>query len=185
VAFQVGDDLVMWLALAGAGAIAGFFILNFPLGLIFLGDGGAYFLGFYVAELAILLINRNPQVSPMFVLLVCIYPIFETLFSIYRKKFLKGISPGVPDGVHLHMLLYRRIMRWAVGRRGKRSLERRNSMTSPYLWMLCMLAVVPAMLFWRHTEVLAVCIGLFALTYVLVYRSIVRFRTPWFLAGRR
>ena len=186
VAFQVGDDLVMWLALAGAGAIAGFFILNFPLGLIFLGDGGAYFLGFYVAELAILLINRNPQVSPMFVLLVCIYPIFETLFSIYRKKFLKGISPGVPDGVHLHMLLYRRIMRWAVGPSGnRRSLRVRNSMTSPYLWVMCMFAVVPAVLFWDDTAVLAGFIGLFAVSYVVLYWRIVRFRTPRFLVAPR
>ena len=63
----------------------GFFVWNFPAGLIFLGDGGAYFLGFYVAELAILLLHRNPAVSPMFPLLLCIYPVFETLFSIYRR----------------------------------------------------------------------------------------------------
>ena len=64
----------------------GFFVWNFPAGLIFLGDGGAYFLGFYLAELAILLLHRNPEVSPMFPLLLCIYPVFETLFSIYRRK---------------------------------------------------------------------------------------------------
>lgn len=185
VAFQVGDTLVLTMALVGIGAILGFFFWNFPHGLVFLGDGGAYFLGFWVAETAILLIHRNAAVSPLFPLLACIYPIFETLFSIYRRVVVRARPAGMPDGIHLHSLVYRRIMRWAVGRRGERSLERRNSMTSPYLWMLCMLAVVPAMLFWRHTEVLAVCIGLFALTYVLVYRSIVRFRTPWFLAGRR
>jgi UDP-N-acetylmuramyl pentapeptide phosphotransferase/UDP-N-acetylglucosamine-1-phosphate transferase len=186
VAFQVGDTMVLALAVAGVGAILGFFLWNFPLGLIFLGDGGAYFLGFYVAELAILLIHRNAQVSPLFVLLVCVYPIFETLFSIYRKKFLKGISPGVPDGVHLHMLLYRRIMRWAVRRNGmRRSLRARNSMTSPYLWVMCMLAVVPAVLFWDNTPVLAVFIVLFGVSYVVLYWRIVRFRTPRFLRVTR
>jgi UDP-N-acetylmuramyl pentapeptide phosphotransferase/UDP-N-acetylglucosamine-1-phosphate transferase len=185
VAFQVGDMLVVTMALVGIGAILGFFFWNFPHGLVFLGDGGAYFLGFWVAETAILLLHRNQAVSPLFPLLACIYPIFETLFSIYRRVVVRARPAGMPDGIHLHSLVYRRIMRWAMGRRGKRSLERRNSMTSPYLWMLCMLAVVPAMLFWRHTEVLAVCIGLFAVTYVVLYRSIVRFRTPRFLAGRR
>jgi UDP-N-acetylmuramyl pentapeptide phosphotransferase/UDP-N-acetylglucosamine-1-phosphate transferase len=185
VAFQVGDMLVVTMALVGIGAILGFFFWNFPHGLVFLGDGGAYFLGFWVAETAILLLHRNQAVSPLFPLLACIYPIFETLFSIYRRVVVRARPAGMPDGIHLHSLVYRRIMRWAVGRRGKRSLERRNSMTSPYLWMLCMLAVVPAMLFWRHTEVLAVCIGLFAVTYVVLYRSIVRFRTPRFLARRR
>jgi UDP-N-acetylmuramyl pentapeptide phosphotransferase/UDP-N-acetylglucosamine-1-phosphate transferase len=185
VAFQVGDMLVLTMALVGIGAILGFFFWNFPHGLIFLGDGGAYFLGFWVAETAILLLHRNASVSPLFPLLACIYPIFETLFSIYRRVVVRARPAGMPDGIHLHSLVYRRIMRWAVGRTGRRSVERRNSMTSPYLWMLCMLAVVPAMLFWRHTGALAVFIGLFGLTYVLLYRAIVRFRTPRFLATRR
>ena len=186
VGFQVDDALVVMLAVAGVGAVLGFFVWNFPLGLIFLGDGGAYFLGFYVAEVAILLVARNAEVSPLFPLLVCIYPIFETLFSIYRKKFLRKMSPGVPDGVHLHMLVYKRIMRWAVGRNGRRrSLRMRNSMTSPYLWVMCMLAGVPAVLFWDNTAVLAVFLALFGLTYVGLYWRIVRFRTPRFLVVSR
>jgi UDP-N-acetylmuramyl pentapeptide phosphotransferase/UDP-N-acetylglucosamine-1-phosphate transferase len=185
VAFQVGDTLVLTMAVVGVGAILGFFFWNFPHGLIFLGDGGAYFLGFWVAETAILLIHRNHDVSALFPLLACIYPIFETLFSIYRRVVVRARPAGMPDGIHLHSLVYRRIMRWALGRSGRRSVERRNSMTSPYLWMLCMLAVVPAMLFWQHTGALAVFIGLFGLTYVLLYRAIVRFRTPRFLATKR
>ncbi len=51
VAFAVDDRLIALLALAGVGAVLGFFVWNFPAGLVFLGDGGAYFLGFYVAEL--------------------------------------------------------------------------------------------------------------------------------------
>ena len=72
VGFQVDDLLIAWLALAGVGAVLGFFVWNFPAGLIFLGDGGAYFMGFYIAEVAILLLHRNPTVSPMFPLLLCI-----------------------------------------------------------------------------------------------------------------
>jgi UDP-N-acetylmuramyl pentapeptide phosphotransferase/UDP-N-acetylglucosamine-1-phosphate transferase len=185
VAFQVGDNLVLTMAVVGVGAILGFFFWNFPLGLVFLGDGGAYFLGFWVAETAILLIHRNESVSPLFPLLVCVYPIFETLFSIYRRVVVRSRPASMPDGIHLHSLVYRRIMRWAMGSRGRRSLERRNSMTSPYLWILCMLAAVPAMLFWQYTTVLGLLIVLFAVTYIAVYRSIVRFRTPRFLARRR
>jgi UDP-N-acetylmuramyl pentapeptide phosphotransferase/UDP-N-acetylglucosamine-1-phosphate transferase len=185
VAFEVGDRLIMLLALAGVGAVLGFFFWNFPAGLIFLGDGGAYFLGFYVAELAILLLHRNPSVSPLFPLLLCFYPVFETLFSIYRKRYLRGISPGVPDGVHLHMLVYKRLMRFAVGTRNARDMKRRNSMTSPYLWMLCMLSVIPAMLWWDSTPVLAVFVALFALLYVAIYWRIVRFRTPRWLVVTR
>jgi UDP-N-acetylmuramyl pentapeptide phosphotransferase/UDP-N-acetylglucosamine-1-phosphate transferase len=184
VAFDVGDRTVGLLALIGIGAVAGFFVWNFPAGLVFLGDGGAYFLGFYLAELAILLLHRNPTVSPMFPLLLCMYPVFETLFSVYRKKLLRGMSPGVPDGVHLHMLVFKRLMRWAVGRQDAKHLTRRNSMTSPYLWILCSLSVVPAVLFYESTSLSALMILLFGVTYVGLYWRIVRFRAPRWLVFR-
>ena len=73
-------------------------------------------------------------------------------------------------------------MRWAVGNRSAKALTRRNSMTSPYLWMLCMLSVVPALLFWNNTLVLACFLLLFGMTYVALYWRIVRFKSPrWML----
>lgn len=185
VAFAVGDREIALLALAGVGAVLGFFVWNFPAGLVFLGDGGAYFLGFYVAELAILLVHRNPSVSPMFALLLGIYPVFETLFSIYRRRVLRGRPVGMPDGAHLHSLIYRRFLRWAAGERTARELTRRNSMTSPYLWLLCMLSVVPAVLFWNHSGWLAGFIALFGFSYLYLYWRIVRFRSPRWLRPRR
>lgn len=185
VAFQVGDMLVLWGALTLIGAVAGFFVWNFPAGLIFLGDGGAYFLGFMLAELGVLLLHRNPQVSPLFILLLCAYPVFETLFSIYRKKWLRGISPGVPDGIHLHMLIYKRLMRLMVEAPADRRKAVRNSMTSPYLWLLCLASVVPAVLWWNKPGVLACFLLLFIVCYVLLYWSIVRFKTPKWLVFRR
>jgi len=186
VGFQVDDLLIAWMALAGVGMLLGFFVWNYPAGLVFLGDGGAYFLGFYVAELAILQLHRNPQVSPMFSLLACIYPVFETVFSIYRRRVLRDQSPGVPDGIHLHSLIYRRVVRWAAGSREAKALTRRNSMTSPYLWLLCMCAVVPAMMFWDNTAVLAAFIVVFSFGYTYLYWKIVRFKSPrWMLMGQR
>lgn len=185
VAWRVGDPELMATALWIAGAVIGFFVWNFPGGRIFLGDGGAYCLGFLVAELAIMLCERHPGVSPLFALLVLIYPVFETVFSIYRKRFLRGMSPGVPDGVHLHMLVYKRLVRWAVGSRDARARCRRNALTSPYLWLLCLVSLVPAMLFWHSTPVLLACIVLFGLAYVALYWRIVRFHTPRWLVLRR
>ncbi|PTT87755.1 glycosyl transferase, partial [Pelomonas sp. HMWF004] len=185
VAYQVGDTALALWALAGVGATLGFFVWNFPAGLIFLGDGGAYFLGFYLAEIGILLIARNPGVSPLFPLMVCIYPVFETLFSMYRRKVIRAVPTGLPDGIHLHSLIYRRLMRWAIGARDARALTRRNSMTAPYLWMLCVSSLVPALLFWESTPMIAACMVLFGLTYVALYRRIVRFRTPkWLVVNR-
>jgi UDP-N-acetylmuramyl pentapeptide phosphotransferase/UDP-N-acetylglucosamine-1-phosphate transferase len=182
VGYQVDDPLIGALALAGIGAVLGFFLWNYPAGLIFLGDGGAYFLGFFVAELAILLLARHPGlVSPLFPLLVCIYPVFETVFSIYRRRVLRAVPPSMPDGIHLHSLIYRRVLRWAVGDRSAKALTRRNSMTSPYLWMLCMLSVLPATLFWDNTALVAAFIVLFGVFYVALYWRIVRFKSPRWL----
>jgi len=184
VAFQAQDRVVLLCALAGLGAVMGFFVWNFPAGLIFLGDGGAYFLGFYVAELSILLVHRNPSVSPLCPLLMCIYPIFETMFSMYRRKFIRGRPIGMPDGVHLHSLIYRRLMRWAVGNKNAKVLTKRNSMTAPYLWMLCMLSVIPATVFWNSSGALAFFFIVFASAYVFLYSRIVRFKVPNWLIVR-
>jgi len=182
VAWVVGDHLVIAMALPAVAAILGFLVWNFPRGLIFLGDGGAYFLGFYLAELALLLLSRNPQVSPLFPLLLVMYPVFETVFSMYRRKVLKGRPMGQPDGSHLHSLIFRRFMRAGFASLGSEQRVRRNSMTSPYLWALSMTAVVPAVVFWDNSTMLMACIVGFGLIYVSVYWRIVRFRAPrWLL----
>jgi len=186
VAFQVGDASILTMAFAMVGAIFGFFIWNFPGGLIFLGDGGAYLIGFILAELAILLVMRHPQVSAWYPVLMVIYPIFETLFSIYRRKVVRGVPAGHPDGVHLHTLVYRRLMRWAVSSRNPRHKLRRNSMTSPYLWLLSLFAVVPATLFWNSRPVLMGVAAIFIVLYVWLYWRIVRFQAPrWMIYKKK
>ena len=186
VAFQVNDTFIFTAAMIVAGAVLGFFVWNFPAGLIFLGDGGAYLLGFLLAELSVLLIARNPSVSPMFVLLLCAYPIFETIFTIYRRKVVRGVATAEPDGIHLHTLIHRRLIRWTLAEnRERRRLTRRNSMTSPYLWMLCLASVVPSLLWWNSTAVLSWFLLLFIVSYVWLYSRIVRFKTPRWLIFRR
>lgn len=185
VAFLVKDPLIMSIALLSAGAVLGFFVWNFPAGLIFLGDGGAYFLGFMVAELSVLLIARHAQVSPLFPLLASAYPIFETIFTMYRRRFIRGVPTGAPDGIHLHTLIHRRLIRAQrlPGPQDRRQ-TRRNSMTSPYLWVLCLLSVIPSVLWWYSTPILAVFLALFMGLYVFLYWRIVRFKTPLWLGAR-
>lgn len=178
VAWQVNDMFILVAALMVAGATAGFLIWNYPAGLIFLGDGGAYFIGFMLGELTLLLVMRNPQVSTWYAALLLIYPAFETLFSIYRRMFLRGMSPAMPDGIHLHSLIFRRVVQWAVGRREARALMRRNALTSPYLWLLSLMAVIPATVFWRHTWILMLFCVLFIGSYIWLYARIVRFKAP-------
>jgi UDP-N-acetylmuramyl pentapeptide phosphotransferase/UDP-N-acetylglucosamine-1-phosphate transferase len=185
VAAQVGDSLVFTAASGIGGALFGFGGWNYPLGKIFLGDGGAYLLGFWLAELSVLLVVRNPEVSPWFPLLLLVYPIFETLFSVYRKKWLRGHSPGRPDGLHLHMLIYKRLVRTAIGSKDPEQVGRRNNAVAPYIWSGTAFVIVPSLFFWSDSEVLAVlCLG-FCLVYVLLYRSLISWNSPRWLIYRK
>jgi UDP-GlcNAc:undecaprenyl-phosphate/decaprenyl-phosphate GlcNAc-1-phosphate transferase len=181
VAFQLGDHAVMVAAFSMIGAILGFLMWNYPRGLIFLGDGGAYLIGFWIAELSVLLTVRHEEVSKWFPLLLCFYPIFETLFTIYRRTVISRTHPGMPDASHLHQIIYKRVVRWAVGSSAPVDKMIRNALTAPYLWVLTSFTVIPAVLFWRETLVLQIFVGLFAIGYVLLYRRLVRFRAPQWL----
>lgn len=184
VALQVGDRQLAGIVLALAGATAGFLLWNYPRGLIFAGDGGAYLWGVVIAVATVMLVQRYPLVSPWFPVLLLIYPVWETLFSIYRKL-ARGQSPGVADALHFHQLIYRRLVRGVFHDDEARRMLMRNNRTSPYLWGFTVLTVVPAALFWHNTGILMAFTLLFVLTYVWVYVSIVRFRSPRWLKLRR
>jgi UDP-N-acetylmuramyl pentapeptide phosphotransferase/UDP-N-acetylglucosamine-1-phosphate transferase len=95
--------------------------LNYPLQLIikpliilyffnlfnklYLGDAGAYLLGFIFSIELINFYLQNITISPFFIILLLWYPAFENLFSILRKINFKS-SPINPDTNHLHQLIY-------------------------------------------------------------------------------
>jgi UDP-N-acetylmuramyl pentapeptide phosphotransferase/UDP-N-acetylglucosamine-1-phosphate transferase len=180
VALQVGDRQLAGILLCLIGATGGFLVWNYPRGLLFAGDGGAYLWGVAIAVASLTLVQRHEQVSPWFPLLLLIYPVWETLFSIYRKL-MRGTSPSVADALHFHQLIYRRIVHGVFHDDESRRILMRNNRTSPYLWAFTMLTVVPALLFWRNTPVLIAFCCLFVLSYVAAYMMIIRFKVPRWL----
>jgi len=173
VAFKVSDALIMALSLAAIGSLLGFLFWNWPRGQIFLGDTGAYLLGFWMALLAVLLVARNAAVSPWFALLVLAYPVWELLYSLWRRKFRKRAGTA-PDTLHLHHLVYWRLTRLLDEHPDPR--QRRNAATSPYLWAVAAFSVGPAMLWWNNTAVLMLCCVAFVTLYLLAYRLLVQRR---------
>ena len=83
-----------------------FFILNFPVGKIFLGDHGAYFLGFISAVLVIEFFNSHHELFSWNAILILIYPIFELLFTVLRRYFM-GKRILSPDTLHMHSIVYK------------------------------------------------------------------------------
>ena len=124
---------------------AGFFLVNFPFGKLFLGDGGAYLLGFLLSWLSVMLVYRNPDISPWAPLLACAYPVFETVFTIARRLWCRR-HPGQPDSCHLHSLV-----KIAITGRYFRAFSAplRNAFVSPFCWAI---AAVPAWLAVRFAD---------------------------------
>lgn len=137
LAFRFGDTEVGTLCILLIAAVLGFFCLNFPLGKIFLGDGGAYFVGFAFAWLVVVLLMRNPEISPWSGLLLAGYPVVEVLYSVGRR-IRNGQSSGSPDALHLHSLIKTRLLR---PRTKDWRPHLRNSAVAPFAWVI---AAIPA-----------------------------------------
>ncbi|MCI6217861.1 MAG: undecaprenyl/decaprenyl-phosphate alpha-N-acetylglucosaminyl 1-phosphate transferase [Helicobacter sp.] len=162
VAFAVQDNNIAEICIFVIMAILGFFVLNFPKGKIFLGDGGAYFLGFLAGFLLILLTQKNTLVSTWFGFSIMVYPVWEVLFSIYRKKVVRGISPMEPDKAHFHMLLFKRVFK-------------NNASTSLGICLLYAPFVVLSCLFFYSTLILLAISLAFIVLYIYIYWSLIRF----------
>jgi UDP-N-acetylmuramyl pentapeptide phosphotransferase/UDP-N-acetylglucosamine-1-phosphate transferase len=166
VATNVGDSSLAFVAVAFAVAVAGFWMVNFPWGKIFLGDGGAYFSGFALAWLSVELLARNPQVSPWCSVLLCGYPAIEVMYSIYRRRRLK-LSPGDPDRSHLHSLVATQIVH---PRLAKWRPDFRNAAVSVLMWKAALITILPAVLYPTRADVLAVALVVCIVSYHIVYR---------------
>ena len=136
--------------------------------------------------IAVLLVERHREVSWFLPLLLVIYPVTETLFSLYRKSILRGTGAMKPDGVHFHMLVHKRLNRWSKS--SYRHGAWRNSLTSIFFWVMTLATVLPALVFWDQPLVLlGLAIG-FVVAYVWFYFRLVRFRVPQWMVlvdGRR
>lgn len=145
IAMGCGDIELARICFIVCAVTIGFLLVNFPLGKLFLGDGGAYLLGFILAWLAVMLVYRNPTVSAWAPLLACAYPVFETLFTIMRRVWAKA-HPGEPDSKHLHSLI-----KIAIASRFFASwrADLRNASVSPFSWSI---AAFPAVLAVRYAE---------------------------------
>lgn len=172
VAHQVGDLYLMTTAMVMIGTLLGFLVWNFPFGKIFMGDGGAYLLGFMLAELSVLLVERNPQVSPWFPLALLMYPIFETIYSMYRRRIKHKLHLGHPDDKHLHTLIYKALCRT------NKEPQACNPMTALIIWACYPIMGLLAILIFTHTFQLQLLSLTFCVVYVLGYRRLKSWESP-------
>ena len=159
------------LLVAGmAGALLGFLRFNFPPARIYLGDGGAYFLGFQIGLFAILSSHKGTVfaalVAPLFVLGL---PLVDTALAILRRG-LRGLPIFRPDRRHLHHHLL------------DMGLSRRKVVLYFYAVTLVFLAMGFAA-YWSRGYLIPVLLGLATLVLLLCAGKL-RFSRSWFAVGR-
>jgi UDP-GlcNAc:undecaprenyl-phosphate/decaprenyl-phosphate GlcNAc-1-phosphate transferase len=175
VAHAAGDAALMSAALVVVGAVLGLSFFSFQANLACLGRSGNALLGFITASLACLLVLRNPTVSPWLPLLLCAHPVLEALSAWQRLR----------RGAPLHegpSLLYLKLVRWATGNAPDRRQSARDNGVVPHLWMLSIVGLTPAVLWWQDGTVLAAALLLRVLVQLGVVRLLVG-QPPAALAG--
>lgn len=132
------DAMVTYTAILALG-ICGFLVLNFPMGQIFLGDSGAYSLGFVLSWFGVAIMLEAPAATPWAILLTMFWPIADTLLAIFRRSSAKKPSMK-PDRLHVHQLVMRGLEIFWLGRRNRHIS---NPLTTV---LLAPLIITPALL---------------------------------------
>ncbi|WP_230841516.1 glycosyltransferase family 4 protein [Gloeobacter morelensis] len=90
------------ISAAVAGGALGFLRYNFNPAQIFMGDGGAYFLGFLLGGLSVIGVVKSVTTVALFIpFCILAVPIFDTA-SVILQRLRTGDSPFKPDKRHLH-----------------------------------------------------------------------------------
>ncbi len=156
LAVKVGDTEIAVLAQITLCAAAGFWLLNYFSGRVFLGDGGAYFFGHMVAWISILLSARHPEVSPWALFLNTIVPIADTILTILRRLRDRR-SLDAPDRQHLHHLVLDFLGRKYLSRH---TLGQQNSAATLLILMLASGCSLTAYFYVGFTSaIVGFCIG--------------------------
>jgi len=171
IALQADDPQLAMACFLMAASVGGFWLVNYPWGKLFMGDGGAYFSGFALAWLAVLLVVRNPEVSVWAALLVCAYPVIEVLYSVGRR-YAKRQSPGEADSGHLHSLIKVKVIRPTLEPLGV-DKSVRNAAVAPLIWVVNTLLAVAAVMWFERTVILVAVILGCVLAYHFCYRHLV------------
>lgn len=164
------ESSVCFVAAGMVGALAAFLRFNFPPAKIYMGDGGAYFLGCLIGLLTIASSHKGTVVAaliaPLFVLAL---PILDTSLAILRRG-LQGLPLFRADRRHLHHRLL------------DSGLSRRSAVLGLYTFTAFFLGL-GFVAFWWRGQFLPLVFGSGVLA-VLLAAGRLNFSREWFAVGR-
>jgi len=165
VAWSYGHSDLLFMSLTICIAFLGFMCVNFPNGKIFLGDAGACSVGHLIAWNAILLHNREPEVSAWGILLIILWPVLDTTFAMMRR-FVTGRSVSRPDRMHYHHVLMRIVLLITPKSIG---VEKANPIGSLIAWPLIATPSLLGVLFINDLVKSVLGVAVFTFLYIITY----------------
>lgn len=175
-----GNPEVVTVSVIMGGALTGFLVFNFPPAKMFLGDGGAYLIGFFIASVSLFTSNKGSIIAALLVVIIALgVPILDTFFAIVRRA-VRGVPILRADAEHIHHRLI------TLGFSKARALVA--------IYSVCLvLSIIGLSVFWKRGMTLpiagaAVCLlGLGAARYLGYVKSWRDVRSQWHgaLARRR
>lgn len=165
ISLQAGYDTMAMVSMMLAAVIFGFFLVNFPFGFIFLGDAGAYTIGFVLSWFGIAVLIDSSQVSAWAILLTLFWPLADTVFAIYRRSRSKKDAMA-PDRLHFHQLVMRGLEICILGRKRRRIA---NPLTTLVLAPFVIAPQVCGVLLWDHNRAAFFTVLAFLAVFIASY----------------
>lgn len=157
VAFFSEQLPVVWYAFTLAGALLGFLFFNFPPARIFLGDGGAYLIGFCIAALSLTSSNKGSIAAVLLVTIVALgVPILDTAFAMMRRAF-RGFPLFHADDEHIHHRLE------------NLGFSKRRILLGMY-FVCVVLSLIGLSIFWSRGRTIPIAIGVIFLLAVFAVK---------------
>ena len=107
VALFMKQPAAALIAAALAGAALGFLRYNFNPAQIFMGDGGAYFIGFTLAAVGVIGLVKIPAVTAVLLPYIILAVPIVDMSAVILARLRRGRSPFTADKSHLHHRLLR------------------------------------------------------------------------------
>jgi UDP-N-acetylmuramyl pentapeptide phosphotransferase/UDP-N-acetylglucosamine-1-phosphate transferase len=105
-------------------------------------------------------------------------PLIETLFSMYRRNVVKNHPVNQPDAMHLHTLVYRRLLFNPALDYTSDQLNAVNAKVAIFFWVPATIFAIFACTFSKSTEIQLILMLIYLLMYIWLYLRLVRFKTP-------
>lgn len=153
-----GAPLQFVIATAMAGGLLAFLRFNFPPARIYMGDGGAYFLGFLIGAMTIANSHKGTVLAALIAPVIALgLPIIDTAMAIVRRG-LKGLPLFRADRKHIH----HRLM--------QRGLSRTKTVLLLYAISIVFLLMAFAM-FWSEQRYVPIVFGMVFLVFLFMLQG--------------